>query len=1455
MRWERKLSMQKYIELNRTFWPVPDDATFDPDTLRIEAMYGAKTTGWLELLEQSRVVILAEAGTGKTDEFKATARKLRAEGRAAFFFAIEDLADVGIDEAISVGNIGEFQEWLTSDQHGWFFLDSVDEARIVNYTYFERALKRIARALGGKTRQAHTYISARVSEWNATADLALVEEILPLPSEEEKRNDTLSVEYPDNSQEIFEDENKGMSLKSKIHIVQLAPLNDDQIRLFSAGQGVRSITTFMDALDKADAKIFAERPQDLLDLISYWEKHHKIGSHAEMIAYNIQKKLSEQNHKHESKYPLSPDTALQGAEILAGALTLSRMNTVVLPDQPVDPLRSAQSIDAKELLPDWNTNDVRGLLDRALFDEATYGRVRIHHRSVREYLTAKWLYQQLDKGYKSRRAIDSLIFVNRYGMEVVVPSMQPIAAWLALWDERLCQRLSTIAPEVLIGYGDPSRLSVEMRENMLRRFAEIHENRKHVDESFDLASIRRLADPKLSKVVCELLKQYRNSADIRKLLLRMVWQGEMKECIEAALTFALDATMDTYTRIGGIRAIASAGDKSQRRRVVDMLTSELDSQLIGEICGLFFPEFVSIDTLLNIVETIKPPKRFSTSPLAHALEKITEESCPKDWRLPLLAGFADFLERKPHVEGNYCDISKRYTWLLKHASELAFSILVDNSKILSEEAVLRTIELSYQGKHYQIGYHGDNDKFVEFIASRPELRYAFFWRSVAQKRSQLAKKDKRLDDWWEVRFMHAPWTLSPEDFDYFLEQTRTFSDIDNRLVSLSVAFSLWQSSGKTKQGRERLKKVVKCEAELENRLHQYLHQPPMSKEYKKSRREDRAFKVQMAKRDEQEKNDRIAWITRLKSNPDFLRKIDKANVKVVFHDLHYIGRNISRSADSSSKWASSQWKVLIPEFGQEVAEAARDGFMAFWRFYKPDLESARKDNSIPGELVAGLIGLEIEALEHPDWLNHFSEEEARLVARYATREMNGFPSWIIKFLHAYPEALDYTVRHELVWEFQLSAKSVPPHHMLADLRNGPEVLRTHYSPNIMELLETYEPFHFQTLENSLHILLQWAELNDAKFASLAKTRCSKIKSENCFLTWLAVWMYVDADQALHHLRRWLSKARKHTDKDQRIVKFCGALTYHHNLRFGGIRRDFERIEVLRQLVPFIYNHVRIDDDVSHDGVYTPGARDNAETTRGYLLEKVCNTPGKAAFDTLMEFSRILPHEWSRDRMLTLAKRRASADAEQEPWQTADVVSFALEAEKTPHTVRELFEIACNRLDDIKLDLEDGDYSEASILRRAELETEARNWLANRLRTAAHGKYTVSPEEELADSTRPDLRIHAQVIDTPVVIELKLADKESWTITSLRERLRNQLVGQYMRDIRSTYGIFLLIMRKTKRWKTPATNQMISFDVLVELLNSEAKIIMEDLHDLLEIKIIGIDLTKRDNRLVQSAETP
>ena len=194
------------------------------------------------------------------------------------------------------------------------------------------------------------------------------------------------------------------------------------MRRFAAAQGVRDVPALMDAIARADAEIFAERPQDLLELIGYWAKHGRIASHAELIEFNIKSKLAERNPDRDVARPLVSAKAFEGAMSLAAALIFTKRNSIILPDQPVDPDRAASSIEANDALPDWDARDIQTLLSRPLFDEATYGRVRFHHRSVQEYLTAQWLHHLSraaslgvrSRGYSSRRATGSTLSCRQW---------------------------------------------------------------------------------------------------------------------------------------------------------------------------------------------------------------------------------------------------------------------------------------------------------------------------------------------------------------------------------------------------------------------------------------------------------------------------------------------------------------------------------------------------------------------------------------------------------------------------------------------------------------------------------------------------------------------------------------------------------------------------------------------------------------------------------------------------------------------------------------------------------------------------------------------------------------------------------------------------------------------------------------------------------------------------------
>jgi hypothetical protein len=85
----------------------------------------------------------------------------------------------------------------------------------------------------------------------------------------------------------------------------------------------------MNAIDRADAGIFAERQQDLIGLIDYWRSKGRFGRHAEMMEYSIDVKLKEHNPDKNNSKPLSCDETIRGARNIAAAATFGKKNSIV----------------------------------------------------------------------------------------------------------------------------------------------------------------------------------------------------------------------------------------------------------------------------------------------------------------------------------------------------------------------------------------------------------------------------------------------------------------------------------------------------------------------------------------------------------------------------------------------------------------------------------------------------------------------------------------------------------------------------------------------------------------------------------------------------------------------------------------------------------------------------------------------------------------------------------------------------------------------------------------------------------------------------------------------------------------------------------------------------------------------------------------------------------------------
>jgi hypothetical protein len=460
-----------YVDLGRRFIPFQEAADSDEAawiSYYRPTYFGWRVFSWDELLgDDSRcVVVLGEAGSGKSWEFEARAETLSSRGMTVFLLPLEDLVDREIDQCLNTDDAARLKSWLDGAERAVFFLDSLDEARLKSRNALRKVLLALDRGLGQSLQRASIVLSSRVSEWQPRSDLDLLKSVFG---------------------NLDADENKSVFLRReerhvRFRVVQLAALHQDQIGTLAVARGLESVDDFLAEVDRREAWMFTGRPQDAEDLIAYWKEHRKLGSLSELIEENAVRKLRERRNSDDV---IDYERVRIGAERLAAAATLCRTSTLLIPDESAGPQDTPSSIDPADVLPEFQARERLALLGRPIFDEASYGRVRFHHRTVREYLAASWFHRLLEHGF--RPEIEDLIFHYKYSRCFVPPSLLPVAAWLASTDAEIRRRLLEAEPLAVVQYGDPERIDPVDRASMLERLADAYA--RHMPVFLDGASL------------------------------------------------------------------------------------------------------------------------------------------------------------------------------------------------------------------------------------------------------------------------------------------------------------------------------------------------------------------------------------------------------------------------------------------------------------------------------------------------------------------------------------------------------------------------------------------------------------------------------------------------------------------------------------------------------------------------------------------------------------------------------------------------------------------------------------------------------------------------------------------------------------------------------------------------------------------------------------------------------
>lgn len=1438
-----------YVELNRTFHELSKYARESDDVDLSHVFHVSDPLGWDALINEYSVVILSEAGSGKTAEIRNKARQLKAEGKAAFFVRLEHIPD-DFEGAFEVGTFEEFQAWLDSNEEGWLLLDSVDEARLRNPSDFERAIRILGKRVAIAKERAHVFITGRTFAWRPKTDLMLCATHLPFTraivrekAEQTEGADEDAAEA--SSDQLLTQAGSKTDIAPAFKIIALDDLSPAQIEAFARAYGVTDTKSFLDAIDRADASTFTGRPQDLRDVVDFWLDQQRIGSRLELMQNSIERRLSERDQTRAEAKPISPERIREGARMLAAATTLAKEPTIRVPDGA----ENTAGVAVGAILAGWDEKDQSALLSRPIFDEAIYGTVRFHHRSVREYLAAEW-FAQLLRRETSRRKVEALFFRNQYGIDVVTPTLRPVLPWLAILDKKIREKLRRIAPEVLLEGGDPSQLPLETKRQILNDVCEKLASGTSGRSMTDYSAVQRFASPDLTEDVKRLLGEYVDNEELSSFLLRMVWLGQIKGALPEAKAAALSPASAHYARIAAMRAVVAIGSKQDLEDVQQSFlteATELSRDWLGELIEHAERGEQTAQWLLACLAKSQSASRYSVDNLSQAVLSFVKDVAVD--LLPLiLAGFCHLLDEPPVIERRYCEISQRFSWLLQPTA-LGMERLVQARNVAALQPdmldLLRKIPLA---RHFSdIDLRVEQGALKALIPEWPELNRALFWKAVEAARSGLdRKRSERLTDYWQAGAWESFWRFDDGDFDYVANQIAERPFQDDKLVALSLAFDIYRNAGRPRRWRERLKRIVSGNQELNDKLGHYLRPPANSNPATRWKRQDAQWKRRAQAREKKEAENNAKWKEHLDQNVDKLRNPGFAEPSTLSNDQWYLHERMRGNDGFATRWTQGNWQALIPEFGEEIARAFRDGAVRFWRNSDPVIRSeGAKDNSTPYSVIFGLTGLEIEAHEEAGWIERLTDAEVRRACRYASFELNGFPAWFPGLFAARPHIVSDFLVQEIEFELSVETGEANKHYVLADVSWSGQWAWPLLGPRVLAILRDWEPLNVENLERLLTIL-QGSEVTDADLAALARSKVASVANLDSLARWYAVWVGIDPRQAIDALTAKFEEIEGESAQTTFAMNFITNLVGGRRDRGIGTRSAFQSPEHLKSLYVLMHTYVNRKDDIDRagTGVYSPGLRDDAQEARNALFEMLNKLPGKEAFLALDELSKDHPDQTSRPWMTYLTKSKAQQDSDLQAWSPSQVREFHDALERTPATHRELAELAAMRLLDLQDDLEEGDASLADILvKGATLETEMRRYIGKELREKAFGRYNIPQEEELADAKKPDLRFLGNGFDGPVPVELKLADK--WSGSALFERMENQLCGDYLRDNRSNRGFFLLVYRGEKStWQVPGSSVDVDFQGLVDALQRHWTAIAGKYPSVEEVVVIGIDLTKR-----------
>lgn len=1226
--------------------------------------------GWSDLLAKRRVVILAEAGSGKTEELTEQTRLQTAAGKFAFYATVQDVGRDGLEKALKPADRPRLHGWHESSEPGWFFIDAIDEAKFDDIR-LERALRQIADGISGNESRAHIVLSGRHTDWEFARDARRLNEELPLPLES-KSESTPTIETL--IRRVLRNEKPPQSTPAEASlIVVMAPLDADKVRTYAAAKNAPELNALIGAIQAANMWEFARRPLDLDWIVRYWRNHSHLGSFTAMIETCLRERVQESDPDRARRDSLEADRAQCGLERIGAALVFGKQTTIAIPDKgaPVEDTRAAIKID--DVLPDWSNEDRLQLLTRPAFDPSTFARARLHNDNngvVRAYLAARWL-QRLRQASLPQARLHDLLFSRTYELDLVKPSMLETAAWLSLWDESVANEVIRRAPFLLFTAGDPAGLSSSMRQAALT--ALIEQMRRHEDiPLLDHDSLARFAKPDISSTLRTIWESNNCNAEIRQFVLKLIWLGKLSECADLAEAASFGRYQDLSTAITAGRALLATSDVRQQHNYADYIKrncGSIPAAVIWEAIDELFPRLIGIDDLLTILTTIQLGNGegggFNLGWIGAELTARLTSVIDLTHLIQGLLAHLDVELHDAYIDDDSSREAQYATTLVSAASRLLELSPLNVAPDAAIDAVVRIGDKRVATTRQRLK---KDDDVIEQLHRTPERRRAAFWRAADRLGNNKARLSQPLLHTFQMTFRGWPPGLVLNDIVWLLTDAPTRARATERQLAINAALHLWfNEGGQDEILKARIADVAAGDVDMQVAYTEWMTPRIKSAEEIKSE-EDQAESMRASEQAQAEREQSwIDFLIEMRADPGQLQKLLPTAPNTVDRRVFDLWQLLRQAVRGGSHYAIDTIAPIAEIAGQEVASAFADRLSEVWRSWKPTLNSDRSPterNQISTIDCMCLAGVSIEAASRPDWALQLNEQQAIRAAEFATLEINGFPDWIGALTAVWPIAVEQVLLKDAASDLDSPMPDVH-YQTLEYIFRGPKCLIQLMSAALWSELQARPELSQLALRSLLPILVSGLSADDKdELYTLVVDRFWSIDDPQISAQYLGAAYAINSVGATDALVKKLDQLDESAQKalvERVLPQIFGSRWSNSKPSVAGID-----LATLERLVLLAYRIVRIEDDHdrANNGVYSPDERDDAQDARSAAFRTLVSMPGIATFEAIMRLIDIPQFPVSAARLRALAIERASEDADQTIWMAHETFQFEMQFQRS-----------------------------------------------------------------------------------------------------------------------------------------------------------------------------------------------